>query len=959
MAKKMKKKQLMAKQKDKKNLLKVLRDRIETAMSGLIQDGTLKKIGADKLYEQILKNFAKDFGALNYNLSKKRFVSKLDKLIWTSETDKALRRVVREGLDLEATFCSSFPNIPMEVVKGREKWHRGISSAYRKDRRSQTGIFRVRADVSLSELKKIKIPHSSPKNPISLAFKNSRLNWHIMCLNGPNVGALYPESDIVGNPVRRALSDADFRDDDTVILTNILVMDLKKAGGPRKLGRMLALGDNINPNVFASPRYRERVKGILEKRPMDKIIYRTAEELLDDLLAGWAKIFTKPPEKRPPTYEYDKPVYVILGFNEEELILTIAYWEIHFLTKQRQDELRNELATINSGIKDAIRNKDFQRANELEKDLLVVREELARTTITQVATQEGHRFVDYARSLVVNKIERTIPNSKVIGMGTTYVNIGGKEVIEINIPEHDRVTDALLANYSKQYGPKVLREEMAGTVVICHPYSLNPRMTERQVDKNGRRGSSKIFVAPICVDDAYIRRSMEHTVRKEHKIAKVAHSEQARTGVLRLNCSNGIVGGDIISLEALESFEEDKYKKLRAGRRKERHLYSVGPKYIWRMYGSDPHWGGRSKEMVTCKETGERLGMVEAVFQMMRKAGLTKKNSMPIHTFSVPDDPVQGQNFKARVELHPHQLPPHKIEQYIHNMRLQAERASEASEVRRILGMVDAFYKYQIEKRGSDFPLDQMFQMIERHVESYVDVFSAILRRAEKSGLIVRGVGEFVNSEFGGFDTRNIGIINFGSGNHLAHTVENEIIEGPLYAKYLRAFLAQIPDWEKKRQFLEKSVVAPLYGSQTIGWGTIRVKHGYEYGSVMRSTPTRMSGWGDTLLGAVRNDPLRGNYSRIFSRKMVQNDCGDKHFAGLVVTSYCIYHMCPAGVHTDSYGEHGFPPNSTGVSFVGLPVDGPDSGPILLRILPYDVIKDFVEDNPRSFDWGAFLPNPA
>ncbi|MBI1974641.1 MAG: hypothetical protein HYS51_02225 [Candidatus Zambryskibacteria bacterium] len=923
-------------------------------MSELIKDGTLKKIGADELCELIQKEFAESFGALGYDFSKKKFACKLDKFIWTSDVDKALRRVVRERIGLE-TFYSSFPNIPMEMVKARERWHKGISSAYREARQNQTGIFRIRADVSLTELKKIKIPRSSCKKPVNIPSENNRTNWHIMCLNGSNIGVLYPESDIVGNPVRRALSDADFRGDDTIILTNILVMDLKKAGGPQKLGRMLALGDNINPDVFASPSYRERVKEILANSPMDKIIYRTAEDLLDDLLAGWKKIFTKP-DKR---LEYDRPIHVVLGINEEDLIKTIAYWEINFQTKQRQDELRSEISTIKSGIKKADKARNFKHANKLETELLITQKELALTTVTQVATQEGHRFVDYAKSLVVNKIERAIPNSKVIGMGTTYISIGNSGTIEINIPEHDRVTDTLLANYCKQYGPKVLREDMAKTVVICHPYSLNPRMTERQVDKDGKRGSSKVFVAPICVDDACIRRSMEHTVRKVHNVAKMAHSEQARTGVLRLNCVNGLVEGDIIPLEALESFEEDKYKKVRAGRKKEKEFYSVGPKYIWRMYGSDPHWGGRSKEMVSCKDTGERLGMVEAVFQMMRKAGLTKNLSMPVHTFSVPDDPVQGQNFNARVEPHPHQLPPHKIEQYVHNMRLQAERASDAGEVRRILNSIDDFYKYQIEKRGSDFPLDQMFQMIERHVESYVDVFAAILRRAEKAGLIVRGVGEFVNEKFGGFDTRNIGIINFGSGNHLAHTVNGEIIEGPFYAKYLRAFLGQISDFKKRQQFLEKAVVAPLYGGQSIGWGTIRVKHGYEYGSVMRSTPTRMAGWGDTLLGAVRNDPLRGNYSRIFNGRVVQNDCGDKHFVGLVITSYCIYHMCPAGVHTDNYGEHGFPPNSTGVSFVGLPADGPDSGPILLRILPYDVIKDFVEDNPRSFDWKAYLPNPA
>ena len=265
----------------------------------------------------------------------------------------------------------------------------------------------------------------------------------------------------------------------------------------------------------------------------------------------------------------------------------------------------------------------------------------------------------------------------------------------------------------------------------------------------------------------------------------------------------------------------------------------------------------------------------------------------------------------------------------------------------------------QLEKRGTDFPLEQMFQMIDRHVLANIDIFNAILKRNQTSGIIIKGVGEFGNIDQGGFDKRNVGAINFGSGNHLANTVDGELIEGPFYALILRIALSKLPDWKEKDELLEKLVKAPLYGSQTMGWGTIKTPDGYEYGLDLRSTPPRMGGWADPLFGAVRNDPMRGNYSRIFNGRMALKTYGDKHFFGAVATSYAFYHMCASGTHTDPYGERGFPPNNTGVSFIGLPADGPDSGPILVRSLPYDVIKDFVEDNPRPFDWEKFLPNPA
>ena len=68
--------------------------------------------------------------------------------------------------------------------------------------------------------------------------------------------------------------------------------------------------------------------------------------------------------------------------------------------------------------------------------------------------------------------------------------------------------------------------------------------------------------------------------------------------------------------------------------------------------------------------------------------------------------------------------------------------------------------------------------------------------------------------------------------------------------------------------------------------------------------------------------------------------------------------MCAAGTHTDPYGERGFPPNNTGVSFVGLPVGGPTAGPILLRTLRVEHVRDYFRKNLK-IDWDVFLPNPV
>ena len=524
------------------------------------------------------------------------------------------------------------------------------------------------------------------------------------------------------------------------------------------------------------------------------------------------------------------------------------------------------------------------------------------------------------------------------------------------------MTDTLLARFTSQYGPKNLREQLAVTTVICAPWAIQFRMTVREADYDGRRGSAHVFVAPIAVDDMFLRQALADQVRKSHPLAKAVFNNQFRSGALRLRFVNGIPEADVLSAGALEAFKN--YPEIREnGKKKKGHvhvplMYDRSSKYIWAHTATDQHWGGRAKEFVTDKLTNKRLGMAEAVFEMMRRENLHLDGSMPVHLFASNDDGVQGQNFHYRTELDPHQRPFADLEKDFLKA-LKEARTTHREQAHEILEKIGKMLLHGIEKRGSDFPHEQMFQMINRHVLANVDIFRAILRRHHASRLIIKGVGDYNNAEYEGFDMRNVGAINFPSGNHLGNTIDGEILEGPFYAGFLKTMLSGMPEWQGKNELLDRLVVAPLYGGKAIAWGTVKAPGGYEYGLDLRSAPPRMSGWADPLLGATKNDPMRGNYSRIYNGRFTLKTYGDKHFFAAAATSYAFYHMCASGTHTDPYGENGFPPNNTGVSFVGLPVDGPDSGPILLRILSYDAIKDFVEEKPRPFNWKNFLPNPV
>jgi len=936
---------------------------IKNRMKELINLGILlKENGKEVLYTNLEKEFPGN------KLDKRKFKGFVKKTIWEQRTiDSVLQDIVRDNASkrfnvqkIAKKFRIAYPNITDEFIEPRAKWHKGLVSgrAKRIMGTSLPGIGRIDLKSAMPDFK---IPQTTFKKPFEIKLSSD--DWSAMFLNGANLGIKYGP-DIMGNVARKALSDAEAWKDDLVILTNFLCFDLKKAGGPAKTARAQILGDSVNPDIIQDKDYRKIVERIIELNPVDEIIYRTPEELVSDVLGGgWSKISTIPGDLDEGTKEkpeYSGPIYIAIGLNELSLIFTVTYWEIRWWTIKKQQELDEKIGLKKKALANSRRSLENDETNpdlykevaESEEGLQSLEYQRSITTISAVANQESQRFFEYAYSVVIQKIEEAIPNAKVIGEGTNYLKVND-QIIKIYIPSHLRITDGLLSDYAASYGPDVLREENPDAVVVCHPWALQFRATGRETDHDGKRDSMKVYVAPIAVDDRHLRSELSSLRFKDHPIMKAVYNHMFKSGVLRLRSGNKIIDVDEIPVEALESFKN--YPKT-----SKPSVFNSVSKNLWFFCCSDHHWGGRSKEFVWDAKKKIRVSMAEAVFEMMRREGLCNDNNMPVHFLLSPDDPTQAQNIKYRTEPHPHQMTYALIEKITGSLLVKAGGAKTKKSILKMTEQIRNLALYQFEKRGSDYLIEQLMQMMERHIEPNLDVFSAILRRAQSADLIIKGVGDIAVPEYGGHDSRNIGFINIGTGNHFSRTTDSEMIEGPLYSQRLRDLLCGMDEWKGKEELIKKVVLSPIYGQTCIGWGVISTKGGHEYGIEVRSSPTNMAGWGDTLRGHVKKDLQRGNYSRIWNKKLpILKFFGDKHFFGGVSTGYSIYHMSPAAVHTDAYGERGFPPNNTGVSFLGVPADGPDKGPIYWRFLPFEVIKDFMEDNPRPFDWEKYLPNPA
>jgi len=922
--------------------LGMTKDALDAILKSYIETGDLAGLGIGRTYRSVrakLPESSRD------SFTRDDFQNRIEQLIWSDEMYQLLVKSIKDGLSPE-TFATYHTNIPLEIVRKRAKSLSGVSIK-KKPVTFIPGHGRLNLGNATIDDETYELPRTSIDNPYPILLAEGATIGTIGHINGADLGLAFPKV-ISDNTTRRTLSYAEKNQDRAVVLTNIIDLDTQKASmGPHFIRRAFISGIDIDLGVL-DPDYRERAKEILKGKSLDRVIYQTVAEKFESVMAGWSKV-THMKDGKP---KFSGEVLIVLGKNEEDLIDRAAYEEIRYFAAV---ELRKVLAEIRV-ISQIIRKEekdDFPdkkaafKLNKLNKKLQSLQREAQRVIVSNTADEHRVKYARIVTSLVVKKIESVIPNSKVIGMGSAYVKIGD-QIIWFVMSGHKRITDTLLSDFVSKSGPMIIDGMLPPVTVICHPYSLNYRYTVRQLSGTIDSDTVQIMTAPVAVDGVFLRKVLQNVISPAHPMHSLISKSQFEPGMLRLRYVDGYVYPEFNSIGAINP-KIDSANVLVTPYR--------NTSYIWIMIQTDPHWGSRSKIFIWDAEKNVFLGVAEAAFQMMREGGLVGPN-MPISLTSVNDDFSQGNHFGTHKNPSPHEQDITMISDKLQALITEADGKGDFQEAMRLMKEMRKYTINQFNLRGLDYLQNQILAVFNSHIAPSADVYSAVLARAQSSRLIVRGVSQFQRNV--AFDNRDIGCICFGTGNHFERTIDTNTTEGIIFAQYLKAVLLQEPRWQSNRVFVESMVRAPLYSNQFFGWGTIQIPSGYEWGIALSSTPPRMSSWNDPLLGAERNDQQRGNSSIISSGRVTVKIYGDKHFHGHIHSgSKTIFVMGGAGTHTDQYGENGFPPNNSGVSFVGLPINGPDAGPVLHRSIRLDQLNKYFRDGKRQFNWDELLPNPA
>lgn len=937
-------------------------ENIEKRIEELIEKGALANI--DVMFTQVQEEFDSHIKAAELPWDKKTFIERVGELVWKGDRDHKSKEAVRSGV-LANEYQKFDQKIPLKMVEERFQELRGVTTK----RHPPTFLEKLRHTLDPATQKKtVKLPEGSFARPVKL--DNATCNGGIDFFNGLQLGTIYNPL-MEENWIRRAFSEARKRKVGAIILTNVLGIHTKKTVGQNRVELSAISGHLLDEGAVEvlDPEYREEALGVLkeirENPKTDRMVYlKPFDVLLLTLRALYKIVYTHKNNEKIP--EYDGPVYIVLSQKDDEIVRAHASARARDNTVRQRGRLdvllrlaRTEYARRERD--DATDTELAELAETIRK--LEVQREYTKVDQSSVANNE-RRYAEQALSALIRGYREVIPNCTVIGIGTTYIQVGNTKV-EINVPGDTKIVDAPLARYNASYGAKVQRNEFADAVVICPQYSLNYQQTDREHTGEGPRKSSPVFVAPTLLDDSYVRKHelVKNIVRASHPLLKLVHNELTATGLLHLDfdgAKDEIVSPATFPMSALRPLPKIELERPpRSPNVIRTKAYGDEP-CICIMIATDPHRGGRAREIIWSPEKRMYLGVFEATLDLMERSGLYKDPTFPVPTFEfVCDDIVQGLHFPAYSQTHPHLISQGDMEKL---WAVEIARAKASGSRERMESLMETMHRelaYQRRIQGTDWVEHQLMEASKEMFDPYALFYHLMVANAVDSGLELTGMSKYEGVRS---DERDLGFINYViAGNHIERTTEGHVAEGNRAARdtrFLMRSLVEVDRWRKSPAILETLVRAVNYSGEGIGGVTVKLPGGKPWGIMMRSTPTTLSSWGDPLGAHLKKELQRGDH--LGFQKYVDATIavlGDKHFGATRESAHLILEMGPAGTHTDRYGQRGFPPNNTGVKFVLIPAGGPGRGPILRRTLMAWNLRYYLENPKEKLDWKKFLPN--
>ncbi len=803
-----------------------------------------------------------------------------------------------------------------------------------------------RFEMLFGDLKKIplaRIPRTDGLSPFEIKVKDSDCP-SIQIINSPLIGTLAPESE-EADIFRNALRLAQAQNDDAVLIAGNLIYCLVEKYGKQRPYRTQIVGLPLDPELIASSYPKavlDEIGPLSERIKNGKVVFLTIKVYLDLIFKLVRQKFLNKDGK--PIFE--GLVYIVLGEIEESIAMYYAnealraeiFREKAFAHKQIR-KLRVELRKARKSSQIALINEILEKINDWQvyDRVLVLMGNISPTHINE----RRQEMINY----LVHRIESDIPNSKVVGIGDTYMKAGHRSISVVS----DKVTESVrgglagrlrkkLYNYVKAHpGDKVPDVVFGGGL---NPWGVGLYASFRIRDRRSTMDDvrmSDIIQLPSCIDSHLYREIVRRMLKAKDRLARLASTTNFQSGILRLKffepapipkidwytsefLSNKEIFGDDKKLEDFVNGKDPRSKMVYSYKEGCTHYGAV---FVAR-YDSPDDKDGR---------------YIKLHNQVLFEAFVRDKS--PIHLYQIDGDIQHWLNYQTFKEVDTNWKDPEDLLATLTRIEKDEKlSAQERVKIIKIQSLLNSF------RTGVIQPEEQL-EVFAKAIAPYSEFFKGVIERARAADIQMTG---------------NLNYIAIGQGNHNEHTFKGNtdirFSEAKMTRKELILILMRAgynpPD-------LEERVVACQISGVGMANGTFKIaslgKLVYEYCIFMKhkhgSSKTE-----DNMATMIRNFSHRGTSDDYEEGRFTINLGGDDHMGGHAVTRNAFHVKTGGQMFNGPFGlKLDFPKQNLFSSIWGVAAGGPTWGPCTIIRFDFRITRKLAAYQitiPQKL-----FPNPA
>ncbi|OHA05070.1 MAG: hypothetical protein A2934_04600 [Candidatus Sungbacteria bacterium RIFCSPLOWO2_01_FULL_47_10] len=803
------------------------------------------------------------------------------------------------------------------------------------------GIIRLQHLLGETEdVPKLTVPDLSTRNPFVIKTADPS-NPKLLAIDSPVIGSLANENPLM-DPLRNALKLANAKAADAVIVAGNLIYFISQHYGstyPYKTQVSALPTDAKVLNKVYPPAVLNDSGSIEARLQEERLVFIPVKARLDIVLEMLKSKFVDQ-EGKPI---FGGQILITFGAIEEALVMQHTNEMLRTQVFQEKAYAQQKVREYKSLLKKerGLEHPSPARLAELERamnDFMIYERLFA--IMGNAAHDHINKITDKMISYIIWRLEKDIPNAKVVSIGDAYLRAGNRLIQTKYERAGESLNDGFAGRVRDETYSRIKNNpgESIPDVILCaglNPTFRNLLVTHRVRERKSTLDDVKfchIIQLTTCINDELYRHISRRRVRVKDDLTRLAGKDSFVSGVLWLEWVGDFFRPEFWSGQCLT--DEANFKDVKNLAAMVNHD-AAGHKRLYFYKEGCSHYGARYIETnFSPKDPNGRY--VKLHYQTAFE--LLLASQAPIAGYQHDGDACHWINYETFLEEHDAWLGWEDL--YLELTKLESQTISFEERMKRMKTLA-----MRNDMRGGIInPLKQLDQYI-KSLEPYLDFWARIIEYCRDNNVefrgkfapIVQGRGNHNEHSFPkgakvdfseATEIRQAMVTNlFEKYPHLSGLIKKNFI-APHIGRlgYANGIMAVIPNSDKKDISKDEFALQRDYYVYAL-----KMKH--KQGSSKSK---------DNMANMLKAFAKQGTANQFEAGRMSINLAGDDHFGGIAITRNAFHVKTGCQTFENEFGKRfDFPEQNLFSAIWSVPVGGPAAGPFSWTLLDYSIMRKY------------------